>query len=89
MVRAFLAIALPRLLWSVGPLAFLVNVPFLQLGRRERPARRQRRGDEHAGAANVASVAAVAVAVGASPTAVAAARRTTPRWPSTPRAIPQ
>ncbi len=29
-VRAFLAISLPRLLWSVGPLAFLVNLPYLQ-----------------------------------------------------------
>jgi HD-GYP domain-containing protein (c-di-GMP phosphodiesterase class II) len=30
MVRAFLGIALPRLLWSVGPLAFFVNLPFLR-----------------------------------------------------------
>jgi hypothetical protein len=30
MVRAFLRIALPRLLWSVGPLAFVVNAPFLR-----------------------------------------------------------
>ena len=30
MVRAFLQIALPRLLWSVGPLAFAVNVPSLR-----------------------------------------------------------
>jgi putative nucleotidyltransferase with HDIG domain len=29
MVRAFLAIPLPRLLWAGGPLAFLVQLPFL------------------------------------------------------------
>jgi HD-GYP domain-containing protein (c-di-GMP phosphodiesterase class II) len=29
MVRAFLAISLPRLLWSVGPLAFAVNLPYI------------------------------------------------------------
>lgn len=31
LVRAFLAIPLPRLLWAGGPLAFLVQVPFLPL----------------------------------------------------------
>ena len=30
MVRAFLAIALPRLLWAMGPVTFLINVPFLK-----------------------------------------------------------
>ena len=40
MVRAFLGIALPRLLWSVGPLAFFVNVPGAALGGgRRRPIR--------------------------------------------------
>lgn len=29
-VRAFLAISLPRLLWATGPLSFLVQVPFLR-----------------------------------------------------------
>jgi HD-GYP domain-containing protein (c-di-GMP phosphodiesterase class II) len=29
MVRAFLAISLPRLLWTTGPLAFLANLPIL------------------------------------------------------------
>ena len=29
-VRAFLTIALPRLLWTMGPLTFLVNFPFLR-----------------------------------------------------------
>ena len=31
MVRAFLAIPLPRLLWAGGPLLFLVQLPFLPL----------------------------------------------------------
>ncbi|MGN6611647.1 MAG: HD domain-containing phosphohydrolase [Angustibacter sp.] len=30
LVRCFLGIALPRLLWAVGPLAFLVNAPLLR-----------------------------------------------------------
>jgi HD domain/Pentapeptide repeats (8 copies)/Bacterial Ig domain len=29
-VRAFLAISLPRVLWAMGPLAFLVQLPFLR-----------------------------------------------------------
>ena len=29
-VRAFLAISLPRLLWAMGPLSFLLQLPFLQ-----------------------------------------------------------
>jgi hypothetical protein len=69
MVRAFLGIALPRLLWSVGPLAFIVNAPFLGwLGEGGRTI-----GNAvtltSAGAANVAGVTAVAMAVGAAPTA--------------------
>ncbi len=31
MVRAFLAISLPRLLWASGPVSFLVQLPFLPL----------------------------------------------------------
>ncbi|MGN6301550.1 MAG: HD domain-containing phosphohydrolase [Angustibacter sp.] len=30
LVRCFLGIALPRLLWAVGPLAFLINAPMLR-----------------------------------------------------------
>jgi HD domain-containing protein len=70
MVRAFLAISLPKLLWSVGPLAFLVNLPYLgwigQGGLRFTSA-----VGASAGAANVAGVTAVAMAVGVSPTAAA------------------
>jgi hypothetical protein len=67
MVRAFLQIALPRLLWSVGPLAFLVNVPFLRwIGEGG-----ARVADVAAGttatAASAAGVTAVALAVGALP----------------------
>ncbi len=72
MVRAFLGIALPRLLWSVGPLAFLVNAPFLRLVGEGGLRVGNVVGTSTLGAANAASVAAVAVAVGASPTAVAA-----------------
>ena len=34
MVRAFLAIPLPRLLWASGPVSFLLQLPFLPLVRR-------------------------------------------------------
>jgi HD-GYP domain-containing protein (c-di-GMP phosphodiesterase class II) len=72
MVRAFLQIALPRLLWSVGPLAFLVNAPFLRWvgegGLRVGNAVTA----TTVSAANVASVAAVAVAVGTAPTTATA-----------------
>ncbi len=68
MVRAFLGIALPRLLWSVGPLAFIVNVPFLQwLGE---GGVRVAAGAT-TGAVNAAGVTAVVMAVGAAPTASA------------------
>ncbi len=67
MVRAFLAISLPRLLWSVGPLAFMLNAPFLRWvgeggGRLVDVA-----GSTVAGASQAAGAAAVAVAIGAVP----------------------
>ena len=67
MVRAFLQIALPRLLWSVGPLAFVVNVPFLRwLG--EGGARlADAAAATTATATTAAGVTAVAVAVGGLP----------------------
>jgi HD-GYP domain-containing protein (c-di-GMP phosphodiesterase class II) len=69
MVRAFLQIALPRLLWSVGPLAFVVNVPFLRwLG--EGGARlADAAAATTASATTAAGVTAVAVAVGGLPPA--------------------
>ncbi|GAA4358309.1 HD-GYP domain-containing protein [Angustibacter luteus] len=67
MVRAFLGIALPRLLWSVGPLAFFVNLPVLRWvgdgGARLAQA--------SSTAVNVAGVSAVVVASGALPAAAA------------------
>lgn len=73
MVRAFLQIALPRLLWSVGPLAFLVNVPFLRwLG--EGGARvADVAAATTATASGAAGVTAVAVVVGALPAGAATA----------------
>ena len=73
MVRAFLAISLPRLLWSVGPLAFMLNVPFLRWvgeggGRLVDVA-----GSTVAGASQAAGAAAVAVAIGAVPVPAAVA----------------
>jgi hypothetical protein len=60
MVRAFLTIALPRLLWAMGPVSFLVNVPFL----RWIPASSVRAADVAAGlntAAGALGVTAVTV----------------------------
>jgi len=55
-VRAFLGASLPRVLWAVGPLALLVNLPFLRgLAEAGRVA-------EHAGVAAAGQAATVAVA---------------------------
>jgi hypothetical protein len=71
MVRAFLAIALPRLLWSVGPLAFCVNVPFLRWIGDGGVRIAQAASTTASGAANAAGVTAVVVATGALPATVA------------------
>jgi response regulator RpfG family c-di-GMP phosphodiesterase len=88
MVRAFLAISLPRLLWSIGPLAFLVNLPYLRAVGESGLRLGTAVGTTTAGAANVASAAAVAVAVAAAPTAAtpAVATPTMPVAPATARA---
>jgi HD domain len=93
MVRAFLAISLPKLLWSVGPLAFLVNLPYLGwIGQGS--LRLTSAVGASAGAANVAGVTAVAMAVGVSPTAAATQPLSTPhiavpaRAPSVPSKAP-
>ena len=75
MVRAFLGIALPRLLWSVGPLAFIVNVPFLQWIGTSGTRIGDVVGATTTGAANAAGITAMAVAVSATP---AVAGTTTP-----------
>ena len=69
MVRAFLAIALPRLLWSVGPLAFLVNAPLLRAVGQGGMRIGSAVSATTASAANVAGVTAVALAVGTTPAA--------------------
>ena len=73
MVRAFLSIALPRLLWTLGPMAFILNAPFVRWvgdggGRLVDAA-----GSSAAGAVHAAGVTAVVVASGTLPVAVAAA----------------
>jgi HD-GYP domain-containing protein (c-di-GMP phosphodiesterase class II) len=55
-VRAFLSASLPRVLWAVGPLALLVNLPFL------RGIADAGRVIEHAGVAAAGQAATVAVA---------------------------
>jgi HD-GYP domain-containing protein (c-di-GMP phosphodiesterase class II) len=55
-VRAFLGASLPRVLWAVGPLALLVNLPVL------RGVAEAGRVVEHAGAAAAGQAATVAVA---------------------------
>jgi HD domain len=70
-VRAFLRIALPRLVWTAGPLAFLVNAPYLAwLGQGGRGIGTVVTAST-ATAANVAGAAAVAVAVSTAPTTAA------------------
>jgi hypothetical protein len=68
-VRAFLAISLPRVLWAMGPLAFLVQLPFLRnlarLGSQATQISAQ--GASTAGVAAAASVLGIAA-----PAAVAA-----------------
>ncbi|GAA4360627.1 HD-GYP domain-containing protein [Angustibacter luteus] len=70
-VRAFLAIALPRLLWSVGPLAFLLNAPFLKWVGDGGARLADVAGATAHGAASAAGVTALVVASGSLPTAVA------------------
>ena len=78
MVRAFLSISLPRLLWTIGPLAFVLNAPFVRWvgeggGRLVDVA-----GSSAAGAVHAAGVTAVVIASGTLPIAAAAASVTPP-----------
>ncbi|MFL6099792.1 MAG: HD-GYP domain-containing protein [Actinomycetales bacterium] len=71
-VRAFLRIALPRLVWTVGPLAFVVNAPYLAwLGQTGRGLGQVVTAST-ATAAHAAGVAAVAVAVSTATPAMSA-----------------
>ena len=81
-VRAFLGAGLPRVLWAVGPLALLVNLPFLR-GLAEVGKAIEQAGAAAAGqAATAAAAATAAVVVIASPggaPATAADRQPQPR----------
>lgn len=67
MVRAFLGISLPKLLWSVGPLAFLVNVPYLRWALEGGIRTAEVATAATMATANAAGVTVAAVAVGALP----------------------
>jgi hypothetical protein len=71
MVRAFLGISLPKLLWSVGPLAFLVNVPYLRWAVEGGVRTAEVATAATAATANAAGATVVAVAVGALPSSAA------------------
>ncbi len=81
-VRAFLGAGLPRVLWAVGPLALLVNLPFLR-GLAEVGKAIEQAGAAAAGqAATAAAAATAAVVVIAAPggtPATAADRQPEPR----------
>lgn len=70
-VRAFLAISLPRVLWAMGPLAFVVQLPFLRglarLGTQASQLPLQ--------GASTAGIAAAASVIGVAAPAVAVAHR--------------
>jgi hypothetical protein len=71
-VRSFLAISLPKLLWSVGPLAFLVNVPYLKWVVEGGVRTADIATAATAAGANAAGATVVAVAVGAMPSSASA-----------------
>lgn len=73
MVRAFLTISVPKLLWSVGPLAFLVNVPYLRWAVEGGVRTADVAAAATAATANAAGATVVAVAVGAMPSSAASA----------------
>jgi HD-GYP domain-containing protein (c-di-GMP phosphodiesterase class II) len=64
-VRAFLALSLPRLMWGVGPLSFLAHLPFV--------ARAEVVSVKFAAASSAAAPAAAAAAVGAASVVTAGA----------------
>ncbi len=73
MVRAFLSISLPRLLWTLGPLAFVLNAPFVRWVGEGGGRLVDAAGSGAAGAVHAAGVTAVVVASGTLPIAGAAA----------------
>jgi HD-GYP domain-containing protein (c-di-GMP phosphodiesterase class II) len=73
MVRAFLGISLPKLLWSVGPLAFLVNVPYLRWAVEGGVRTADVAAAASVATANAAGATVLAVSVGAMPASAASA----------------
>jgi hypothetical protein len=73
MVRAFLTISLPKLLWSVGPLALLVNVPYLRWAVEGGVRTADVAAAATAATANAAGATVLAVSVGALPSSAASA----------------
>jgi HD-GYP domain-containing protein (c-di-GMP phosphodiesterase class II) len=71
-VRAFLGASLPRVLWAIGPLALLVNLPFLR-GLAEAGRVVEQAGTVAAGQAATVAVAAVVIAVPSAGAGVSAA----------------
>ncbi|HET8614144.1 MAG TPA: HD-GYP domain-containing protein [Actinomycetales bacterium] len=71
MVRAFLGISLPKLLWSVGPLAFLINVPYLRWAIEGGVRTAEVAATATAATANAAGATVLAVSVGALPSSAA------------------
>jgi HD-GYP domain-containing protein (c-di-GMP phosphodiesterase class II) len=80
-VRAFLAVSLPRLMWGVGPLSFLAHLPFV--------VQAETVGVQLAAVSSAAAPAAAAAAVGAASvvTASAIAPSPTPQPPPTARVV--
>jgi hypothetical protein len=72
MVRAFLAISLPKMLWSVGPLAFLLNVRYLRWAVEGGARTADIAVAATAATANAAGVTVLAVSVGALPASTSA-----------------
>ncbi len=86
-VRAFLGASLPRVLWAVGPLALLMNLPFLrQLAEAGRVV--EQVGSTAAGQATTVAVAATTAAVLAVPATARPCSPITSPSPAT-RASPQ
>lgn len=71
MVRAFLGISLPHVLWAMGPLSFLFQLPFLR-PLADAGARTAVLAPQTAGAAVASGVAGAAVAIGGAGTGGAA-----------------
>jgi len=93
-VRAFLEVSLPRLLWAMGPLAFVLHLPFLR-ALREPALRLSAAGGELASSWPVAGVTAavatgLAISGGTAPVVADAAGVPRPRLPagSTPAGVP-